>query len=167
MKFSRVGLVPAVVAVLSSPVFAQEPDPAWHGTWSLNVGKSKGHGEGWAKQSRLLFTPQGWVETAVARNGELAGVAVALGSGGGCVMIAAGLAQSCEYRFVDPMHIVMALKGLGPMPQTVNIRLLNRATVEVVVKGTGLYGRSISGTQLWEKVSPSRSGGIRKRAPRG
>ena len=159
MKILRVGVALAILALFFGLSLAQEIAPAWYGTWNLNLEKSKSQGRGWAMQSRLLFTPQGWVETAVGRNGELAGSAVALRPGGACSLIAPGPEQSCAYRFVDRTHMVMTLKGPGPMAQTVDIRLLSGGTtVEVVVKGTDFYGRPISSTEVWEKVSPSRGG---------
>ena len=159
MKILRIGVALTILALLFGPSLAQEIDPAWYGTWNLNLEKSKSQGGGWAKQSRLLFTPQGWVETAVGRNGKLAGSAVALMPGGACSLIAPGPEQSCAYRFVDRMHIVMTLKGPGPMAQTVDIRLLpGGTTVEVVVQGTDFYGRPISSREVWEKVSPSPGG---------
>jgi hypothetical protein len=151
MKISRIGLTLAILVAFVLPSFAQELDPAWYGTWSLNLEKSTGGG--WAKQSRLLFTSQGWVETAIGRNGELAGTAVALRPGGACTLIALGPEQLCKYRFVDRTHIVMTLKGPGPMAQTVDIRLLPGAMmVEVEVKGTDFYGRPTSSKEVWEKV---------------
>jgi hypothetical protein len=158
MKILRIGFALAIIALLFGPSLAQEIDPAWYGTWNLNLERSMGQGGGWAKQSRLLFTPRGWVETAVGRNGELAGSAIALMPGGACILIAPGPEQSCAYRFVDRTHIVVTLKGPSPMAQTVDIRLLpGGATVEVVVKGTDFYGRPVSSMEVWEKVSPSPS----------
>jgi hypothetical protein len=155
MKVLRISFVLAILALLFGPSFAQEIDPAWYGTWNLSVEKSKGQSGGWAKQSRLLFTPKGWVETAVGRNGELAGSAVALMPSGACILIAPGPEQSCAYRFVNRTHIVMMIKGPSPMAQTVNIRLLPGGTkVEVVVEGTDFYGRPISSREVWEKVLP-------------
>lgn len=151
MKASKIGATVAILVVFAWPALAQELDPAWSGTWSLNPEKSTG--SGWAKQSRLLFTSHGWVETAIGRNGELAGSAVALGPGGVCTLIAPGPEQLCEYRLVDRTHIVMTLKGPGPMTQTVDIRLLPGATVvEVNVKGTDFYGKTSSSKEVWEKA---------------
>ena len=59
MKILRMGIALVVLVVFFWPSLAQEIDPAWYGTWRLNLEKSKAGG--WAKQSRLLFTPQGWV----------------------------------------------------------------------------------------------------------
>ena len=158
MKILRIGVALTILAFFFGPSLAQEIDPAWHGTWNLNLEKSKSQGGGWAKQSRLLFTRQGWVETAIGRNGELAGSAVALMPGGACSLIAPGPEQSCTYRFVDRTHIVVTLKGPSPMVQTVNVRLLRGGTtVEVVVKGTDFYDRPISSREVWEKVSSTRS----------
>jgi hypothetical protein len=153
MKVATFAFVLAVIVVASRPVFvsAQERDPAWYGTWTLRVEKGKAESERWAKQSTLLFTPEGWVETALGRNGQLAGTAVGLGSDGACVMIAAGPSQSCRYQFLDPRHIVMTLKGPGSMASTVNVRLLGGATVEVVIDGTDFYGRSLKGKEIWER----------------
>ena len=88
MKILRIGVALTILALFFGPSLAQEIDPAWYGTWNLNLEKSKSQGGGWAKQSRLLFTRQGWVETAIGRNGELAGSAVALMPGGACSLIA-------------------------------------------------------------------------------
>jgi len=157
MKALRIGIILAVLVILAWPALAQEIDPAWYGTWSLNLEKSTGGA--WAKQSRLLFTSKGWVETGIGRNGELAGSAVALGPGGVCTLIAPGPEQRCEYRFIDKTHIVMTLKGPGPMAQTVVIRLLaGAATVEVRVEGTDFYGRQTSSMEVWEKVHPPITG---------
>jgi len=165
MRLAAVGLVLAAIAFLTSAVSSQHRDPAWYGTWELRVGRSKGESEGWAKQSTLLFTPDGWVESALGANGKLAGVAVALGSDGACIMIAAGPSQSCRYRFVDARHMMITLKGPGPMASTLNVRLLSGTTVEVVVEGTDFYGRSISGKEVWEKASSPRSDGMPNETP--
>jgi len=117
MKILRMSVALAILALLFGLSLAQEIDRAWYGTWNLDPEKSKSQGGGWAKQSRLLFTPQSWVETAAGRNGELAGSAVALMPGGACSLIAPGPEQSCTYRFVDRTHMVMTLKGPSPMAQ--------------------------------------------------
>jgi hypothetical protein len=149
MKVATLALAVAVVITGPVSVSAQERDPAWYGTWTLRV--EKGESQAWAKQSTLLFTPEGWVETALGRNGQLAGTAVGLGSDGACIMIAAGPSQSCRYQFLDPRHIVVTLKGPGSMASTVNVRLLSGAMVEVVINGTDLYGRSLKGKEIWER----------------
>ena len=139
----------------SLAALAQQPDPAFYGLWTQDVGKSSFGHQTPPKAAQLIITPQGWVTATLDAGGDLSAMAVSKGPDGSCVVIGLPPGFSCRQEVADARHGSWILRHEDQILQAATMELLDNLTMKSTIRLSPPGMAPSTLVAIWRKM-PSR-----------
>jgi hypothetical protein len=142
-------LVVFALLLTAATASAQRIDPAFYGTWALNVAKSDFGGEPKPKMGQVNWTEHGWVFALVTGDGRLYADGTVVDRG--CTLIGVPAEYSCEITVVTPHHVRFTLRQGSVVRRVGDIELVDKNTTKTTHHVTPERGAPSVETTIWAR----------------